>query len=95
MRPLYKSRHRIIACLTLLVAVLAISCQKAEPEPTVAVFEMGDSSVNLVVRPWCNGDDYWKVWFEVTQAVKEGFDANDVTIPFPQRDVHLFQEAAS
>ncbi len=63
----------------------------ADPEPTVAVFEMADSSVNLVVRPWCNGDDYWTVWFECTQRVKEAFDANGITIPFPQRDVHLLQ----
>ena len=63
-----------------------------DPAPRVAVVEMADSSVNFVVRPWCKGDDYWDVWFEVTQAIKEQFDANGVTIPFPQRDVHLFQE---
>jgi small conductance mechanosensitive channel len=66
-----------------------------DPEPTVAVFEMADSSVNLVVRPWCQGDDYWNVWFEVTQAIKDRFDEAGVSIPFPQRDVHLFQEKAA
>ncbi|MEZ4650928.1 MAG: mechanosensitive ion channel [Candidatus Eisenbacteria bacterium] len=63
----------------------------AEPAPTVAVSELGDSSVNFVVRPWCNAADYWDVYFDVTQSIKERFDAQGVKIPFPQRDVHLFQ----
>jgi small conductance mechanosensitive channel len=65
-----------------------------DPAPTVAVKELGDSSVNLVVRPWVNADDYWTVWFDVTQSIKEEFDKQGVSIPFPQRDVHLFQESA-
>ena len=65
-----------------------------DPEPTVAVFELGDSSVNFVVRPWVDPDDYWTVWFEVTQAMKMEFDAAGVTIPFPQRDVHMHQVAS-
>jgi small conductance mechanosensitive channel len=64
-----------------------------DPAPTVAVSELGDSSVNLVVRPWVNADDYWTVWFDVTQCTKEEFDRNGVSIPFPQRDVHMFNEA--
>jgi len=67
----------------------------ADPPPTVAVKELGDSSVNFVVRPWVNADDYWTVWFDVTQKIKEEFDRQGVAIPFPQRDVHLFQNAAS
>jgi small conductance mechanosensitive channel len=63
-----------------------------DPAPTVAVHGLGDSSVNLVVRPWVNAEDYWAVWFDVTQATKEEFDKQGVSIPFPQRDVHLFQE---
>ena len=63
-----------------------------DPAPTVAVKELGDSSVNFVVRPWVNADDYWTVWFDVTQSIKEEFDRNGVSIPFPQRDVHLFRE---
>lgn len=62
-----------------------------EPAPVVAISEMGDSSVNLVVRPWTNPDYYWDVWFDVTQGIKESFDANGITIPFPQQDVHMHQ----
>ena len=64
----------------------------ADPEPYVGVSEMADSSVNLAVRPWCNGDDYWTVFFDINQGIKEAFDAADVSIPFPQRDVHLFEQ---
>lgn len=67
----------------------------SDPAPTVAVSELGDSSVNFVVRPWVNSGDYWTVWFEVTQRIKEEFDGKGVSIPFPQRDVHLFQETVS
>lgn len=62
-----------------------------EPAPQVAVYELGESSVDFVVRPWCKSDDYWDVWFDVTEAIKMRFDADGVTIPFPQRDVHLHQ----
>ena len=64
-----------------------------DPAPTVAVSELGDSSVNFVVRPWVQGEDYWSVWFDVTQSIKEHFDAQGVSIPFPQRDVHFYQES--
>lgn len=64
-----------------------------DPAPTVEVVELADSSVNLVVRPWCKTSDYWDVYFSVTQAIKEALDAAGIAIPFPQRDVHLFQEA--
>ena len=67
----------------------------SDPAPTVAVHELGDSSVNLVVRPWCKAEDYWDVWFSVTQQVKEAYDANAVTIPFPQRDVHMISQGAA
>jgi len=63
-----------------------------DPEPVIKVHELGDSSVNFIVRPWVRTGDYWTVYWEVTRAVKEQFDANGVSIPFPQRDVHLFQE---
>jgi len=59
-----------------------------DPEPQVAVAELADSSVNLVVRPWVNTDDYWTVKFDVTHKIKEAFDANDIEIPFPQRVMH-------
>jgi small conductance mechanosensitive channel len=61
-----------------------------EPAPTVAVMELADSSVNFAVRPFVNSADYWTVYFRVTEQVKLRFDAEGVSIPFPQQDVHLF-----
>ncbi|MBF7072006.1 mechanosensitive ion channel [Glaciecola sp. MH2013] len=61
----------------------------AEPAPTVAVAELGDSSVNFVVRPWVNSGDYWGVMFDFTEAVKLRFDQEGISIPFPQMDVHV------
>ena len=65
-----------------------------DPEPIVRLHELGDSSVNFICRPWVKTDDYWTVYWDVTRAVKERFDAEDVSIPFPQRDVHLHNTAA-
>lgn len=62
-----------------------------DPAPVVAVHELGDSSVNLVCRPWCKTADFWDVYWACTEAVKLEFDAAGVSIPFPQRDVHLHQ----
>lgn len=62
------------------------------PAPVIKVHELGDSSVNFVVRPWSKTSDYWDVYWDITRAVKERFDAEGVSIPFPQRDVHLFNE---
>ena len=64
----------------------------SDPEPVVKLHELGDSSVNFVVRPWVNTDDYWDTYWEVTRAVKMTFDARGISIPFPQRDVHLINE---
>lgn len=66
-----------------------------EPAYTVAVSELADSSVNFVVRPWVNAADYWNVYFGVTQTIKETLDENDITIPYPQRDVHMIAADAS
>ena len=63
-----------------------------DPVPTVAVAELGDSSVNLLVRPWVNTGEYWPTKWELTQQIKEAFDKEGISIPFPQRDVHLFEE---
>ncbi len=63
------------------------------PTPDVAVSELADSSVNFVVRPWCKTDDYFNVMFDVTEKIKLACDASGVSIPFPQRDVHLHQVA--
>lgn len=60
-----------------------------EPEPTVAVGELADSSVNFLVRPWVKSADYWAVKWEITEAIKTEFDSNGISIPFPQRDVHV------
>ena len=63
-----------------------------EPALQVAVSNLGDSSVDFVVRPWVNAADYWTFKFDTIQAIKEKFDAEGVSIPFPQRDVHLFED---
>jgi small conductance mechanosensitive channel len=65
----------------------------ADPAPVVAVSELADSSVNLVVRPWVKKEDYWGVFFDFHEQVKLTFDAQGISIPFPQTDVHLFKEA--
>ena len=62
-----------------------------EPAPLVAVVELGDSSVNFVVRPWVKASDYWGVHMETIEKIKKAFDAEGINIPFPQRDVHLYQ----
>jgi small conductance mechanosensitive channel len=62
-----------------------------DPEPTIQVHNLGDSSVDFVCRPWCRTEDYWTVYWDVTRAVKERFDAEGISIPFPQRDVHVYQ----
>lgn len=61
-----------------------------EPAPTIRMSTLGDSSVNFIVRPWTKTDDYWQVYWDLTRAVKQRFDAEDIGIPFPQRDVHLY-----
>ena len=65
-----------------------------DPAPVVKLHELADSSVNFVCRPWSKTSDYWAVYWDVTRAVKERFDAEGVSIPFPQRDVHMFNESA-
>ncbi|UTV28157.1 small-conductance mechanosensitive channel MscS [Photobacterium atrarenae] len=60
-----------------------------DPEPTIGVVALADSSVNFVVRPWVNTADYWGVYFDLLQAIKEELDKEGIEIPFPQMDVHL------
>lgn len=60
-----------------------------DPAPLVAVSELADSSVNFNVRPWVNTSDYWAVLYDVTEKVKITFDENNISIPFPQMDVHM------
>ncbi|QSX40367.1 mechanosensitive ion channel family protein [Shewanella cyperi] len=61
------------------------------PGPTVRLHLLGESSVDFVVRPWVKPDDYWEVYWDITKAVKMRFDAEGITIPFPQRDVHFYR----
>ncbi len=60
-----------------------------DPAPQVAVTEMADSSVNFVVRPWCKTEDYWDVFFDLQKAIKQAYDREGISIPFPQRDLHI------
>ncbi|MCP3684287.1 MAG: mechanosensitive ion channel [bacterium] len=66
-----------------------------DPPSTVAVSELGDSSVNFVVRPYVLVQDYWGVYFDLTEKVKLTFDEQGISIPFPQRDVHISKNAVS
>lgn len=63
-----------------------------DPEPNIKVHELADSSVNFICRPWVKTEDYWNVYWDLTRQAKEEFDKAGVSIPFPQRDVHLFTE---
>jgi small conductance mechanosensitive channel len=66
-----------------------------DPAVMIAVANLGDSSVEFVVRPWVNSSDYWAVKSDFIKAVKEKFDAEGISIPYPQSDVHLFQDSAT
>ncbi len=63
------------------------------PEPFVALGELADSSVNFTVRAWVKAENYWDVHFDMQEKVKLSFDANKLSIPYPQQDVHLFQSS--
>lgn len=63
-----------------------------DPAPQIVVAELGDSSVNFKVRPWCKTEDYWGLFFDLQERVKLEFDAAGISIPFPQRDVHFFKD---
>jgi hypothetical protein len=62
-----------------------------DPAPQIAVVELADSSVNFIVRPWVKSDDYWDVYFDTTENIKKSFDAEGISIPYPQRDVHVYK----
>lgn len=67
----------------------------AEPAPVVGLMSLGDSSVNFVVRPWVKSEDYWAVLFDLNERMKKRFDAEGISIPFPQRDVHIIEKVKS
>ncbi|UCE30615.1 MAG: mechanosensitive ion channel [Burkholderiales bacterium] len=62
-----------------------------EPAPVIAVVALADSSVNIVARPWVKSSDYWGVLTDTHENIKKQFDAQGISIPFPQRDVHLYK----
>jgi len=64
----------------------------SDPAPLVATNELGDSSVNLIIRPWVKTSDYWSVKRGLTKQIKEAFDEAGLNIPYPQTDVHLFKQ---
>jgi len=66
----------------------------ADPPPTIALLEMADSSINFAVRPWVKPADYWNVYFDINERMKKRFDAEGISIPFPQRDVHVYEHKA-
>jgi small conductance mechanosensitive channel len=66
-----------------------------EPGPVIQVHELADSSVNFVCRPWVRTEDYWTVYWDLTRTVKQRFDAEGISIPYPQQDVHHYNVAAA
>ncbi|MDD3276817.1 MAG: mechanosensitive ion channel family protein, partial [Kiritimatiellales bacterium] len=62
-----------------------------DPAPFIGVSSMAESSIDFAVRPWVNVADYWAVFFDLNEAIKKRIEAEGLTIPFPQRDVHLFK----
>lgn len=63
----------------------------SDPAPTIALGELGASSLDLVVRPWVKTEEYWAVRFDLTEKIKYVFDEKGLTFPFPQQDVHMYQ----
>jgi small conductance mechanosensitive channel len=63
-----------------------------DPAPRISVGSLGDNSVNLIIRPWVPTDDLWPFYWDMQEKVKKAFDAENITIPFPQRDVHMYEK---
>ena len=66
-----------------------------DPVPVIRLNELADSSLNFICRPWSNTEDYWTVYWDITKSVKKEFDKNGISFPYPQRDVHVYQQTAS
>lgn len=66
-----------------------------DPAPTIMVLDLGESSIDLAVRPWVNASDYWTVRSDLLQSIKETFDAEGISIPYPQRDLHIIEQPAT
>lgn len=76
------------------LAAIVDECRKdsrvqGDPAPMAAVTDLGDSSVNFTVRVWCNAADYWGLKFDLTKNLKNRMDAENISIPYPQRTVHM------
>jgi small conductance mechanosensitive channel len=78
---------------TLLDLVKADKRVLADPAPQIAVSEAAGGKVTLICRPWVKADDYWDAYFDIIEAVKKRFDAENINPPVPRQDVHLFQKA--
>ena len=65
----------------------------ADPAINIQVANLGDSSVDFIVRPWCKTEDYWTVLWDLTKQIKQRLDQEGISIPYPQRDVHLYQQS--
>jgi small conductance mechanosensitive channel len=79
---------------TLADLVKADSRILTDPAPTIAVSELADSSVNFIVRPWVKTEEYWDVRLELTENIKLTFDEKGISFPYPQQDVHMYQQVA-
>ena len=63
-----------------------------DPDVFVGVTDYGDNSINLTIRPWCQTEHYWDVYFEINEQIKYCLDENKISIPYPQRDVHIYNK---
>lgn len=63
-----------------------------DPAPQIAISELGDNAVGMIVRPWTKKENYWALKFDLTKRIKEVFDEKSISFPYPQCDVHLFQQ---
>lgn len=84
-----------LAKATLEELVKADSRIFTDPAPAIAVSELADSSVNLILRPWVKTEDYWDVRLQLTENIKLTFDEKGISIPYPQQDVHMYQEKSN
>ena len=66
-----------------------------DPAPVIRLNELADSSVNFICRPWVKAEDYWNVYWDLTRTVKTEFDRNGISIPYPQQDIHVYQQQAT
>ena len=85
-------RKKIVLSFTLTLKQLGNDYDRVleNPEPVVVVSELADSSVNFSVKAWCKATDYWGIYLDMQEKVKLEFDKQNISIPFPQQDVHVY-----